>query len=73
MRYAPLPQHQVLQGHFHLAGARHESMASMLGFCVSACIRDKLIRIGGMHHFLLPGQDRRDIEIYDLASRACRP
>ena len=29
-------------------------MYTMLGSCVSACIRDPLVGIGGMNHFLLP-------------------
>lgn len=29
-------------------------MYTMLGSCVSACIRDPLMGIGGMNHFLLP-------------------
>ena len=39
-------------------------MYTMLGSCVSACIRDPLIGIGGMNHFLLPepGQPPCDTE-----------
>lgn len=61
MNYFPPHMHQVLQGNFHVAGAKRETMTSMLGSCVSACIRDSSIRVGGMNHFLLPGQDRRDL------------
>ena len=61
MSYFPPQPHQVLQGDFHVTGAKREIMTSMLGSCVSACIRDTSIRVGGMNHFLLPGQDRRDL------------
>jgi chemotaxis protein CheD len=39
-------------------------MYTMLGPCVSACIRDSLLGIGGMNHFLLPepGQPPCDTE-----------
>ena len=34
---------------------RHaEVVATVLGSCVSACIRDTRIRVGGMNHFMLP-------------------
>ena len=32
-----------------------EIAATVLGSCISACIRDPIKRIGGMNHFLLPG------------------
>lgn len=32
-----------------------EIAATVLGSCISACIRDPVIRVGGMNHFLLPG------------------
>ena len=33
-------------------------LATILGSCVSACIRDPILRIGGMNHFLLPGDEK---------------
>ena len=33
-----------------------EMLATILGSCVSACIRDPIARVGGMNHFLLPGE-----------------
>ncbi len=37
-------------------------LVTVLGSCVCACIRDKVSRIGGMNHFMLPesGQDRNN-------------
>lgn len=32
----------------------HEVAATVLGSCISACIRDPIARVGGMNHFLLP-------------------
>lgn len=31
-----------------------EMVSTVLGSCVSACIRDKMLGIGGMNHFMLP-------------------
>ena len=36
-----------------------ELISTVLGSCVSACMRDPRLRIGGMNHFMLPG-DRRE-------------
>jgi chemotaxis receptor (MCP) glutamine deamidase CheD len=38
---------------------------TILGSCISACLYDPLIHIGGMNHFLLPG----DIDNSDLSTR----
>lgn len=35
--------------------ARDMVLVTVLGSCVTACIRDKLSGIGGMNHFMLPG------------------
>ncbi|RFC65373.1 chemotaxis protein CheD [Fulvimarina endophytica] len=32
-------------------------IATMLGSCVAACIRDPIAGVGGVNHFLLPGSD----------------
>ncbi len=32
-------------------------LTTLLGSCVAACLRDPVARIGGMNHFLLPGQE----------------
>lgn len=35
----------------------NEMLATILGSCVAACIRDPYAGIGGMNHFLLPGDE----------------
>ncbi|MBJ7517391.1 MAG: chemoreceptor glutamine deamidase CheD, partial [Stenotrophomonas sp.] len=30
------------------------ALTTILGSCVAACLRDPVLRIGGMNHFLLP-------------------
>lgn len=39
-------------GDFYISGT--EWISTLLGSCVSACIRDTHLRIGGMNHFMLP-------------------
>jgi len=47
----------VIQGEFHLGKAPGEILGTILGSCVAACVRDPVLGIGGMNHFLLPGSD----------------
>ncbi len=35
-------------------------LSTVLGSCVAACIRDPLAGVGGMNHFMLPGDDDTD-------------
>jgi chemotaxis protein CheD len=44
---------KVLPGEFYVS-AQDEMIATVLGSCVSACIRDRRQQIGGMNHFMLP-------------------
>ena len=41
--------------------ARDMVIVTVLGSCISACIRDCASGIGGMNHFMLPGKDAEDI------------
>lgn len=45
---------RVLPGEYY-ATSRDMLLATVLGSCVTACIRDKQNGIGGMNHFMLPG------------------
>ena len=45
---------KVMPGAFLVTGD-DIALCTLLGSCVAACIRDPLRRIGGMNHFLLPG------------------
>lgn len=45
----------VIQGQFHVAEGDDVVLTTILGSCVAACIRDPVLGIGGMNHFLLPG------------------
>ena len=45
---------KVFPGEFYVTGKADEVLVTVLGSCVSACIRDPLLGIGGMNHFMLP-------------------
>lgn len=46
---------KVLPGEYFVA-AEDVVLSTVLGSCVSACIWDPTLKIGGMNHFLLPGE-----------------
>ena len=48
----------VVQGEFHVTGDPDVMLTTILGSCVAACLRDPLARVGGMNHFLLPGNSQ---------------
>lgn len=45
---------RVLPGGHAITANPDEMLVTVLGSCVSACIRDPLTGIGGMNHFMLP-------------------
>jgi len=49
---------KLLPGEYHTTKGK-ELLVTVLGSCVSACIRDTKSGIGGMNHFLLPEQHNR--------------
>ncbi|MBX9615139.1 MAG: chemotaxis protein CheD [Brevundimonas sp.] len=44
----------VGQGSHEVSGDRSVIFSTILGSCVAACVRDPVIGVGGMNHFLLP-------------------
>lgn len=46
----------IIQGEYRVSNETDVVIATLLGSCVAACIYDPLIRVGGMNHFLLPGE-----------------
>lgn len=51
----PARRIHIIQGEYHVTDDMEISLATVLGSCVAACIRDPLAGVGGMNHFLLPG------------------
>jgi chemotaxis protein CheD len=45
---------KVFPGEFYLTKEPDEVLVTVLGSCVSACIRDPVAGVGGMNHFMLP-------------------
>ena len=46
----------VVQGEFAVTHDPDVMLGTILGSCVSACMRDPVAGVGGMNHFLLPGE-----------------
>lgn len=44
---------KLLPGEYYVTAER-ETIVTVLGSCVSACVRDPVFGIGGMNHFMLP-------------------
>lgn len=40
-------------GEYYVTG-HDEAISTLLGSCLAACVRDPVLRIGGMNHFMLP-------------------
>jgi len=45
---------KILPGDHYVTSAEDEMLVTILGSCVSACIRDPAAQVGGLNHFLLP-------------------
>jgi chemotaxis protein CheD len=50
---------QILPGEYYVTDA-DQVIATVLGSCVSTCIRDTRTGFGGMNHFMLPEDPRHD-------------
>jgi chemotaxis protein CheD len=44
---------KILPGEFYVT-LRGEGVTTVLGSCISACVRDRKLGVGGMNHFMLP-------------------
>ena len=60
----------VFQGDFYVSTTPGEMLATVLGSCIAACVRDPIAKCGGMNHFLLPaGKQATDSDATGLALR----
>jgi len=50
---------KILPGEYYCTD-QNMVIVTVLGSCVSACIRDRVSGIGGMNHFMLPGEKTGD-------------
>ncbi|MCO5732985.1 chemoreceptor glutamine deamidase CheD [Rhizobium sp. SSA_523] len=45
----------IIQGEYKVTDDPDAVITTILGSCVAACLRDPIAGVGGMNHFLLPG------------------
>ncbi|MBX9739203.1 MAG: chemotaxis protein CheD [Beijerinckiaceae bacterium] len=51
----------IIQGEYRVTADPDVALTTLLGSCVAACIWDPLLHVGGMNHFLLPGDNEQQI------------
>lgn len=61
---------KIMPGEYYVT-PHDEMITTVLGSCVSACVRDRKLGVGGMNHFMLPvrSEDDADGARYGLAER----
>ena len=59
----------VHQGDCHVSDAADLTYSTVLGSCISACIRDRIANVGGMNHFLLAEQSGSAKDRYGASAR----
>jgi chemotaxis protein CheD len=59
----------VHQGDCHVSNAPDVTFSTVLGSCVSACVRDRVANVGGMNHFLLAEQSGSAKDRYGASAR----
>jgi chemotaxis protein CheD len=64
---------KILPGEYYVT-LLDEQIVTVLGSCVAACIRDRVLRIGGMNHFMLPSitSERLREERHEIIGSATR-
>jgi chemotaxis protein CheD len=50
----------IIQGEFFVSGDSQIAITTLLGSCIATCMFDPLAQVGGMNHFLLPGDSSSD-------------
>lgn len=59
----------VHQGDCHVSGQADVTFSTVLGSCVSACVRDVVAGVGGMNHFLLAEQSGSARDLHGASAR----
>lgn len=60
------PTAKILPGECYVS-ATGEVIVTVLGSCISACMRDPILGVGGMNHFMLPIQSEDSISARGLS------
>jgi chemotaxis protein CheD len=58
---------KIFSGDWHVSTNPNEMLTTILGSCVAACVRDPVAGVGGMNHFLLPGDESTPSPLSDAA------
>lgn len=70
MSDAPLKTTTIVQGEHAVSGDPATVFSTVLGSCVAVCLHDTMAAVGGMNHFLLPGDETsrqgRDVERFGV-------
>ncbi len=53
---------RILPGEYYVT-TEDESVTTVLGSCIAACIRDKESGVGGMNHFMLPETNKHKLAV----------
>jgi chemotaxis protein CheD len=59
----------VHQGDCHVSTVPDVTFSTVLGSCISACVRDRVANVGGMNHFLLAEQSGSARDRYGASAR----
>jgi chemotaxis protein CheD len=59
---------KILPGQYYATGGEG-SISTLLGSCVSTCFWDPLLKIGGMNHFMLPGEASQSASPWAVSAR----
>ncbi|WP_375452393.1 chemotaxis protein CheD [uncultured Devosia sp.] len=59
----------VHQGDCHTSNVADLTFSTVLGSCISACVRDRVANVGGMNHFLLAEQSGSSKDRYGASAR----
>lgn len=62
---------KILPGEYYVT-IHDELITTVLGSCVSACVRDKVFGIGGMNHFMLPANKGEEVSSFGGAGESTR-
>lgn len=59
---------RILPGEYYVT-RNDEGVYTTLGSCISACIRDRVLGIGGMNHFMLPSTEAAEADAWKASSQ----
>jgi chemotaxis protein CheD len=59
---------KIMPGEYYVT-SRDMVLVTVLGSCVSACIRDRVSGIGGMNHFMLPDSNLDSSDVTNISAR----